>query len=317
MGPTKVAPQSRIRTAVLYELLRLTHCQGQGELVEFNLSALARTLGCTSRIVRYWIAYLSQRAIVKRLDARGGAGRGLRLRVNLAALRFRLAAERRNSEIPLIPLQKEEKIRICRAGCVPLAAAQRASPAARQGSCGGASRVTGKAATAADSAASGTTVGSGIASKRPARASRGLLSIGQHLGAAEAVASAASGPPPGAEWAGEGEKMGCRELARQPLFRAPHTVREAVASLTLFQTPDVIKLQDRSPAPGAGAPRAFSASAKISRPAPGRECTHGRCGAWCRYIRSDDEIASSITQSRKVSTQCVNFACLISKQVVR
>src|SRR5262249_53491198 len=39
----------------------------------------------------------------------------------------------------------------------------------------------------------------------------------------------------------------------------------------------------------AGAARSFAPSARVSRPTPGRECTHGRCRAWCLYIRSADE----------------------------
>ena len=53
-------------------------------------------------------------------------------------------------------------------------------------------------------------------------------------------------------------------------------VRDAAACESLFRRPDVI--QD-----GRGAQRRV----------PLRQCTHGKCGARCRYLMSSDEIANT------------------------
>ena len=108
----KVAPQSRVRTAVLYRLVELAcrknhtgnagSCGSARASVELNLSDVALALGCTVRIVRYWLAHLCKRGIVRRIDARGGRGRGLELELtwHRSGRAWQLSAETRKSPYP-------------------------------------------------------------------------------------------------------------------------------------------------------------------------------------------------------------------------
>lgn len=309
----KVAPQSRVRTAVLYRLVELAcrknhtgnagSCGSARASVELNLSDVALALGCTVRIVRYWLAHLCKRGIVRRIDARGGRGRGLELEINVASLRARLAAERRNSEIPLSPFREKKRsgssehvachsamLREARRHSVRAAAvALRASPVREQ---------------QIPRAARGTR-GTGIAISQPASASRpptprelrfferqeakvlgalgetvGFTRIGRLLGASMGQGAAVIGRFVGGERAAAAPLAGQKEGLPRARTAGPipfaTAVRDAAACESLFRRPDVI--QD-----GRGAQRRV----------PLRQCTHGKCGARCRYLMSSDEIANT------------------------
>ena len=84
-------------------------CGSARASVELNLSDVALALGCTVRIVRYWLAHLCKRGIVRRIDARGCSWPGAQLEYQTwhrSGRAWQLSAETRKSPYPL---QREEK----------------------------------------------------------------------------------------------------------------------------------------------------------------------------------------------------------------
>lgn len=295
----RVAPQSRVRTAALYRLLELAQRCGVREL-EFNQSALARAVGCSVRHVQRIRAYLCARGILEPIDIGGGRGRGLRVRVNLDALRFRLAAERRNYDIPLAPSRKKKRSKssehvVCHE---PLRAELRRRLVRRAAVALRASPARPKRPLQIPLAASGMT-GSEIASQRlESVTGRAPVKIGDAWFAlatrvlrvrdAEVVASPA---PRNVSLARSGQLEESEGQVRArtpgPYFVAGHGSSRR-GCVDAISEPPIVQDQLRGAIAMNGAARSFTASARVSRPAPGRECTHGRCGAWCRYIRIDD-----------------------------
>jgi hypothetical protein len=267
-------------------------------------------------------AYLCARSILERIDVGGGRGRGLRVRVNLAALRFRLAVERRNYDIPLAPFRKKKRSGssehvVCHE---PLRAELRRRLVRRAAVALRASPARPKRPLQIPLAANGMT-GSEIASQRPESVTgRAPVKIGAAWYALATrvlrvrdvgvVASAASGNVRLAR-SGQLEESEGQVRARTPgpYFVAGHGSSRR-GYVDVISEPPIVQDRLRSAFATNAAARSFTASARVSRPASGRECTHGRCGAWCRYIRTDDTIAelekqaADTTASKNVAIRC-------------